>query len=194
MHKSDIFLTISDPRASVVRKHVGFSIKSEFGHNPTLFNTAKSSAVVYEVLGMNESLMNQINTMVDMKGHSAVSERCDALIKSGCKLKFVGFPFAKKANCVAFQENLDLINPRLAEVVERMLWNHFFEHETCVDLEKRKLNKVKGAKCFVINIVKRTDAKPVESVDETIIQIPYLIDGDKGTINYEAIDFISDRC
>ena len=58
---------------------------------------------------------------------------------------------------------------------------------------KRKLNKIKGAKCFVINIVKRTDAKPVESVDETIIQIPYLIDGEKGTINYEAIEFISDR-
>lgn len=145
--KSDIFLTISDPRASVVRKHVGFSIKSEFGHNPTLFNTAKSSAVVYEVLGMNESLMNQINAMVDMKGHSAVSERSDALIKSGCKLKFVGFPFAKKANCVAFQENLDLINPRLAEVVERMLWNHFFEHETCVDLEKVMQRIIKENPC-----------------------------------------------
>lgn len=59
---------------------------------------------------------------------------------------------------------------------------------------KRKLNKVKGAKCFVINIVKRTDSKPVESVDETIVQIPYLIDGERGTINYEAIDYISERC
>lgn len=57
---------------------------------------------------------------------------------------------------------------------------------------KRKLNKIQGAKCFIVNIVKRTDAKPVESVDETIIQIPYLIDGDKGTINNEAIDYILD--
>lgn len=59
---------------------------------------------------------------------------------------------------------------------------------------KKKLNKVRGAKCFVINIVKRTDAKPVESVDETIVQIPYLIDGERGTINYEAIEYISERC
>ena len=59
---------------------------------------------------------------------------------------------------------------------------------------KKKLNNVKGAKCFVINIVKRTDSKPVESVDETIVQIPYLIDGEKGIINYEAIDYISERC
>lgn len=133
--KSDIFLTISDPRASVVRNHIGFSIKSEFGHNPTLFNTAKSSAVVYEISNMNDGLMKQINSMVDEKGHVAVSDRCDELIRNDCKLKFVGFPVAKKAKCVAFQENLDLINPRLAEVIERMLWNHFFEHETCVDLE-----------------------------------------------------------
>ena len=59
---------------------------------------------------------------------------------------------------------------------------------------KRKLNKIKGAKCFVINIVKRTNAKPVESVDETIVQIPYLIDVERGTINYEAIEYISERC
>ena len=59
---------------------------------------------------------------------------------------------------------------------------------------KRKLNKIQGAKCFIVNIVKRTDSKPVESVDETIIQIPYLIDGERGAINYEAIEFIIERC
>ena len=38
--KSDVFLSVRDPRASITRKHIGFSIKSEFGQNPTLFNTA----------------------------------------------------------------------------------------------------------------------------------------------------------
>ncbi|MBR2614837.1 MAG: hypothetical protein IKC71_04480 [Clostridia bacterium] len=46
----------------------------------------------------------------------------------------------------------------------------------------------------MINIVKRSDVKPVESVDETIAQIPCLIDGERGTINYEAIEYISERC
>lgn len=126
--KSDLFLSICDPRASIIREHIGFSIKSEFGQNPTLFNTAKASAVVYKVEGMNDELMNSINSLVDDKGHAAVSERCSMLIENGCQLDFVGFPYAQRAGCEAFKENLDLIDPRLADVVERMLWNHFFEH------------------------------------------------------------------
>ena len=27
-----------------------------------------------------------------------------------------------------------MIDPRLIAVIERLLWNHFFEHETCTDL------------------------------------------------------------
>lgn len=70
-------------------------------------------------------------------------------------------------------------------------WNQFRTNANIYSQKiKRKLNKIKGAKCIVVNIVKRIDANPVTSVDETIIQIPYLIDGDKGTINNEAIEFI----
>lgn len=134
--KSDIFLTIQDPRASVTREHIGFSIKSEFGENPTLFNTAKASAVVYRVFNMTDNLMNNINSMVDTSGHVAISDRCDRMIDQGCELKFIGFPVAQRAGCVAFRENLDLIDPRLQYVIESMLWNHFFEHETRVNLEE----------------------------------------------------------
>ncbi len=70
-------------------------------------------------------------------------------------------------------------------------WNEFRTDANKYSLKvKRKLSKIHGAKCFVVNIVKRTDAIPVESVDQTVIQIPYLIDGEKGIINNEAIDFI----
>lgn len=55
---------------------------------------------------------------------------------------------------------------------------------------KRKLSKINGAKCFVVNLIKRTDAEPMKSVDGTIIQIPYLIDGANGTINEEGIEYI----
>lgn len=133
--KSDVFLTIHDPRASVIRKSIGFSIKSEFGHNPTLFNTAKASAAVYKVSGMNDELMAEINSMVDAKGHAAVSERCDFIAKSNCKLKFIGFPVAARTGIAAFEENLDLLDPRLPKIIDYMLWNHFFEHETRTDLE-----------------------------------------------------------
>ena len=72
--------------------------------------------------------------MQDDKGHTAVLSRCDELIKNGCNLEFVGLPVAVRAKCKAFEENLDLIDPRLIYVIERLLWNHFFEHETQVDL------------------------------------------------------------
>lgn len=136
VEKSDIFLTVSDPRTSVVRQHIGFSIKTKFGHNPTLFNTAPASGTKYLVEGMTDEFMEEINSIIDDKGHVAVLERCRKLKASSCNMKFVGFPIAKRSGCEAFKENLDLIDPRLPYVIERMLWNHFFEEETSVDISQ----------------------------------------------------------
>ena len=135
--KSDIFLSARDPRSSIIRKNIGFSVKSEFGHDPTLFNTANASAVVYKVHGMNDELMEKINNLYDSKNHVAVSDRCDALKRAGCILEFVGFPVVlrSKEKVAAFEENLDMINPRLPRVIECMLWNHFFEFESKTDLD-----------------------------------------------------------
>lgn len=72
-------------------------------------------------------------------------------------------------------------------------WNSFrVDKDKYSEKVKLKLSKIKGAKCFVINLIKRTNAKPMESVDDTIIQIPYLIDSDNGTINEEAINYIQE--
>lgn len=149
--KSDIFITIRDPRASIVREDVGFSIKSEFGKPPTIFNTAAASAAVYKISGMTEELKNEINSIVDAKGNAAVTERCKRLISAGCKLKFVGYPIAKRAKCEAFYENLDNINPRLVEVIQRIMWNHFFEGETASDIPDVVDIIVKQNPCDVSN-------------------------------------------
>lgn len=134
-NKSDIFLNVFDPRASIVRNEIGFSIKSKFGQNPTLFNTAKASAAIYHLEGMTDELMKEINALVDEGGHAAVRERCD-LIKQHCKVKFVGFPIAAKAKCVAFAENLEMINCRLKEVIQQILYNLFFEGYVEKDINK----------------------------------------------------------
>ena len=135
IEKSDIFISTRDPRNSIIRENIGFSIKSEFGENPTLFNTAKASAAKYRISGMNEALKNHINSLVDAKGHASVSSRCAALRDNGCDLIFTGFEYAARAKCCAFQENLDQINPRLPSVVERIMWNHFMEGQTEIDIE-----------------------------------------------------------
>ena len=134
INKSDIFITIRDPRASIIREDVGFSIKSEFGKPPTIFNTARASAAKYKLTGMTDELMHEINSIVDNRGNAAVTERCRRLLDEGCELEFVGYPIAERAQCAAFYENLDNINPRLITVIERIMWNHFFEGETARDI------------------------------------------------------------
>ena len=57
-----------------------------------------------------------------------------------------------------------------------------------------KLSKVSGAKAIVINLIKRTNATIKENVDETVIQVPYLIDPERGEINLQIMDLIGEFC
>lgn len=135
IEKSDIFLNLVDPRAGITRKKIGFSIKSKFGHNPTLFNTAKACAPIFRLEGMTDELMEEVNSLFDSRGHAAVRERC-ALILQHCKVSFIGYPVAKKAGCEAFAENLELVNSELKIVIPHMLFNYFFLGFSEVDLNK----------------------------------------------------------
>lgn len=133
-NKSDIFLSVVDPRTSIVREDVGFSIKSEFGREPTIFNTAAASGAKYKLSNMTDELMEEINGMVDHRGKVAVMDRCRRLLEAGCKMEFVGYPIAKRAGEATFYENLDNINPRLVNVIERIMWNHFIKGESASDI------------------------------------------------------------
>ena len=135
IEKSDIFLNISDPRAQIVRNKIGFSIKSKFGENPTLFNTAKASAAIYKLDGMTNELMAKVNAIVDAKGHALVRDRCE-LVKKYCKVSFFGYPVALRAKCRAFAENLELVNYKLQDVIQQILYNRFFLGFSEVNLDK----------------------------------------------------------
>lgn len=72
-------------------------------------------------------------------------------------------------------------------------WDKFIkDNDEYVKKVEWKLSTVKGAKCFVINLLKRADAPAKINVGETVIQIPYLVDGETGELNFEAINYISD--
>lgn len=111
--KNDVYLTILDPRSGVTRNNIGFSIKSELGNAPTLFNTGTNSALVYELDGMTPKLMNEINSMFEDNGKVSVLSRFQALLCKGIKLTFVGFPIHKRLQIQVFRENLEILNPRL---------------------------------------------------------------------------------
>lgn len=70
-------------------------------------------------------------------------------------------------------------------------WNEFYvDRNAHVEKIKRKLNRVNGAKAIIINLVQRADHIVRESVDEMIIEIPYLIDRDTGDICSTMIEKI----
>ncbi|MBQ8394267.1 MAG: hypothetical protein IJX49_01680 [Clostridia bacterium] len=70
-------------------------------------------------------------------------------------------------------------------------WVQFrIDNNAYVQKVQGKLQRMNGAKCFVINLIKRINAEPKINMGETVVQIPYLIDGETGCINSEAIEYI----
>lgn len=123
--KSDIHIDALDPRSGVVRNRIGFSIKSEFGQPPTLFNTAVASACIYELEGFTDAEAKSINDILTPDEHVDVRGRCRAIMATGKGVKFVGHPYSPRAKCKPFYENLDLINPHLTRVFGFALWDSF---------------------------------------------------------------------
>ncbi|MBO4326198.1 MAG: HpaII family restriction endonuclease [Clostridia bacterium] len=158
--KSDVFLSLNDPRAGIERRHIGFSIKSALGKDPTLFNTGKSSAFIYKLSNMNDELMAQINNLNNNKGKAAVQARCDELLRNKCDPVFFDLPVGAKAGCKVFKENLDLLDQRLILVFERLLSNHYFRHERQTDL---------------VPIMKRIIEENPCSVTRPEIKYPYMM-------------------
>lgn len=58
--KNDIFMEVRDGQTAIV-SIMGFSIKSKFGQNPTLFNAGSSSQFLYKVDNCNKQNMKEFN-------------------------------------------------------------------------------------------------------------------------------------
>lgn len=65
--KNDIFIEVRDGQTSIVSV-MGFSIKSKFGQNPTLFNAGSSSQFLYKISNCNDDIMQEFNTISDGNG------------------------------------------------------------------------------------------------------------------------------
>ncbi len=62
--KNDIFIEVRDGQNSIVSV-MGFSIKSKFGQNPTLFNAGSSSQFLYKISGCDDTVMQEFNAISD---------------------------------------------------------------------------------------------------------------------------------
>lgn len=70
-------------------------------------------------------------------------------------------------------------------------WGKFIkDNDDYVKKIEWKLSTIKGAKCFVINLLKRADSPAKINISDNVIQIPYLFDSETSELNFEAINYI----
>lgn len=70
-------------------------------------------------------------------------------------------------------------------------WKNFNKNnDEYVNKLVNKLRKIRGSKCIVINLFKRSKEQEKINIGENVIQIPYLIDPLTETINREALSII----
>jgi len=79
-------------------------------------------------------------------------------------------------------------NEKNIKRIKRDINDFIIDNDKYVKKVENKLAKIKGAKCFVINLVKRNDALIKQNIGETVVQVPYLINGETGTVNEEFIE------
>lgn len=107
--KNDIFIEVRDGQTAIV-SIMGFSIKSKFGQNPTLFNAGTSSQFLYKLDGCDDEKMNKFNSL--MQGNNRDWEKCKTFLKE----EHIGMKFIKTKNPV-YGDNLYLIRESMADII-----------------------------------------------------------------------------
>lgn len=121
----DLKMEVQDYRSGI-NSVVGFSCKSSFSAEATLFNASNDNTNFrFKVTGnINDKIMNQFNNILTKQGHIAIGERMMFLKKSGCDLQFI------KACKETAERNLILSGgTELPEIVGSMLKFYYFENE-----------------------------------------------------------------
>lgn len=107
--KNDIFIEVRDGQTSIV-SIMGFSIKSKFGQNPTLFNAGSSSQFLYKVKNCNSELMHEFNEISHGTGRGW--GQCREFLKAhNMELLFV-----KPKNPV-YESNLNLVRESISKIM-----------------------------------------------------------------------------
>lgn len=107
--KNDIFIEVRDGQTSIVSV-MGFSIKSKFGQNPTLFNAGSSSQFLYRLTGCNDELMNEFNSITEKGGRGW--SKCKAFLTE----HEIKMEFTNTKNPI-YNENLFLIRESMSKIM-----------------------------------------------------------------------------
>ncbi|MCL2500793.1 MAG: HpaII family restriction endonuclease [Defluviitaleaceae bacterium] len=116
--KSDISVQIHDVHTGY-RNVVGFSIKSELGSPPTLLNAGRTTNFIYEVTGLNPSVIAEINAI---ETKNKLINRMTAIADNGGKLSFV------EMENNTFSNNLTMIDSQMPVIVAEMLIGYYMKN------------------------------------------------------------------
>lgn len=123
--KTDITLQLHDIQTSheII---CGFSIKSEIGNSPTLINATGATNFIFEVTGLSDKDINEINAI---ETRTKIKDRMERIFSLADDISFC------KISSSIFERNLMLIDSRLTELVAYSLLYHYRDGiATCEDV------------------------------------------------------------
>ena len=104
------FIEVRDGQTAIVSV-MGFSIKSKFGHNPTLFNAGSSSQYLFKLSGCDDAMMDEFNAISDGKGGRGWSLCREYLFSHS-----IGAEFAQ-TQYPTYNENLFLVRESMPKIM-----------------------------------------------------------------------------
>ncbi len=108
--KNDIFIEVRDGQTALVSV-MGFSIKSKFGHNPTLFNAGSSSQFLYKLTNCNDAMIQEFNAISDGDGGRAWGQCRNYLFDHNIALTYC------KTQHPIYDENLYLVRESMSRIL-----------------------------------------------------------------------------
>lgn len=117
--KNDIFIEVRDGQTSIVSV-MGFSIKSKFGQNPTLFNAGSSSQFLYKLSSCDDAIMQEFNAISDGDG------RGWRLCKQYISEHNLTLSYYKTQNPI-YDENLYLVRESMSKIMAWCVKDHLID-------------------------------------------------------------------
>lgn len=116
--KKDMTMQIHDINTGY-ESIVGFSVKSDIGNPPTLLNAGKNTRFVYEVCGIDDAKMDEINAVDKTVAKDYMVARMNSLFNKADGVKYCGM------RDEVFEDNLIMIDSRMPELYGNMILNHY---------------------------------------------------------------------
>lgn len=121
---TDISMQIQDVYTNHVR-NVGFSIKSEIGHAPTLLNAGKTTNFIYKIQGISSEQAKEINAI---ESRNKIQDRMAKIREYGGTIQY------SDMNHIGFKRNLIMVDSSMPEILGNMLL--YFYNEDVKDCKK----------------------------------------------------------